>query len=438
MNKSQFDDENFQDENSYNKNSQDKNFQDENSQNENFQDENSQDKSSQCENSQNENFQDSIQKKSAECLPAGVWGFFDKGASIKDHCCSQAVFQKLVPGVELSQKKRKVTSSQALLSEFLESTKLILERENNINLALIKVFIVCNIPFHIISNLYFIDALRELRPGYQPPSRQLLTGRLLTAEIVKINQNIINVLEKSSNLTLGLDGWTNPNEKLLWNFVIHTSSGREYLWKLVDLSNQSHSGEVLQDYIGIKLSQFAQVAGIAGRLWTRIVGSNIKKGDLDILKAQLCKYACNEEPYNGSYVPDINSALSSLAVKLFSVRSHAASCERIWSHCEWFLGDRCTNLGTKNLESMVKISSYLISNAKQELHYYGLDLTEEEIQSIVQDFVVFSEVEEESTSDNLDDLNEIMNYSEPEVEHQNLEIEDLIVLNNFKLDKEGI
>ncbi|KAF0541699.1 hypothetical protein F8M41_005189 [Gigaspora margarita] len=86
---------------------------------------------------------------------------------------------------------------------------------------------------------------------------------------------------------------------------------------------------------------------------------------------------------------------------------------------------------------MVKISSYLVSNAKQELHYYGLDLIEKEIQSIFQDFVVFSKVEEESTSDNLDDLNEIMNYSEPDIEHQNLEIENLIVLNNFKLDEEG-
>ncbi|CAG8772866.1 19783_t:CDS:2, partial [Dentiscutata erythropus] len=146
--------------------------------------------------------------------------------------------------------------------------------------------------------------------------------------------------------------------------------------------------------------------GIAGHLWTRMVGSNIKKGDLDILKAQLCKYACNEEPYNRSYVPDINSLI------------------------------RCSNLETKNLESIVKISSYLISNAKQELHYYRLDLTEEKIQSVFQDFAVSSEVEEESISDNLDDLNEIMNYSEPEVEHINLEIESLIVLNNFELDEE--
>lgn len=176
-------------------------------------------------------------------------------------------------------------------------------------------------------------------------------------------------------------------------------------------------------------------------------GSKIKKGDLEILKAQLRKYACNEEPYNGSYAPSMDSpvrwwkttgdgtkdklgALSSLAVKLFSVRPHAASCERIWSRCGWFLGDRRNKLGTKNLESMAKISTYLISNAKKELHYYGLELTEEEIQTVFQDIALFSEDNEEEHQDNLDESED----SDSEAEHQNLEIENLIALNNIGSD----
>ncbi|CAG8834749.1 5761_t:CDS:1, partial [Racocetra persica] len=161
-------------------------------------------------------------------------------------------------------------------------------------------------------------------------------------------------------------------------------------------------------------------------------------------------YACNEEPYNGSYVSTIDSpiqwwkttgdgtktkpgALSSLAIKLFSVRPHAASCERVWSCCGWFLGDRRNNLGTKNLESMVKISSYLMSNAKQELHYYGLDLTEEEIQTVFQDITFFSEVNDEENSDNSDDSDDSTDFAnliDPEIEHQDLELENFIELNN--------
>ncbi|RIB03695.1 hypothetical protein C2G38_2149396 [Gigaspora rosea] len=197
---------------------------------------------------------------------------------------------------------------------------------------------------------------------------------------------------------------------------------------------------------GIKQSQFARVAGIAGCLWTKMIGSKIKKADLEILKAQLRKYACNEEPYNGSYVSAIDSPtrwwkttgdgtkdklgpLSSLAVKLFSVRPHAASCERIWSRCGWILGDRHTRLGTKNLESIVKISSYLISNAKQELHYYGLELTEEEIQTVFQDIDLFYEDEEEENFDDLDESEDLIDF---DIEDQNLEIENLIALNNIE------
>ncbi|CAG8794214.1 4862_t:CDS:2, partial [Dentiscutata erythropus] len=173
--------------------------------------------------------------------------------------------------------------------------------------------------------------------------------------------------------------------------------------------------------------------GIAGRLWTKMVGSKFKKADLEILKTQLHKYACNEEPYNGSYMSTIDSptrwwkiigngtkdklgALSSLAVKLFSVCPHAASCER----------DCRTRLGTKNLESIVKISSYLISNAKKELHYYGLELTKEKIQTVFQDIALFSEDDEE---ENFNDLDESEDFIDSEVEDQNLEIENLITLN---------
>ncbi|CAG8854183.1 1458_t:CDS:2, partial [Gigaspora margarita] len=152
-------------------------------------------------------------------------------------------------------------------------------------------------------------------------------------------------------------------------------------------------------------------AGISGHLWTKMIGSKIKKANLEILKAQLHKYACNEEPYNGSYVSAIDrptrctknklGPLSSLAVKLFSVHPYATSCKCIWSCCRWILEDQCTRLGTKNLESIVKISSYLISNAKQELYYYGLELTEEEIRTVFQDIALFSEDKEEENFDNL-------------------------------------
>jgi hypothetical protein len=87
----------------------------------------------------------------------------------------------------------------------MESTKLTPERENAINLSILKAFIMCNIPFHIIGNPYFIDALRELRPAYSPPSRHILSGRILHSQIAKVNSKLQSIFEKNENLTLGND-----------------------------------------------------------------------------------------------------------------------------------------------------------------------------------------------------------------------------------------
>ncbi|CAH1764972.1 2410_t:CDS:2 [Entrophospora sp. SA101] len=163
---------------------------------------------------------------------------------------SQAVSSNVIQGIEPTKKKRKAATNQTLLSDFIESTKLTSQRENAINSSLLRAFIVCNIPFHTISNPYFIEALRQLRPAYNPPSCQLFSGSLLNLEIVKINQKLYSLMEKATNLTL---------------------------------------------------------ASIAGRLWIKMGSKNRTK--LDLLKAQLRQYACNETPYNETYVTNIDTPL---------------------------------------------------------------------------------------------------------------------------------
>ncbi|CAG8479961.1 2612_t:CDS:2, partial [Racocetra fulgida] len=78
-------------------------------------------------------------------------------------------------------------------------------------------------------------------------------------------------------------------------------------------------------------------------------------------------------------IKDKLGPLSSLAVKMFSVHPHAA----------------------------IKISSYLISNTKQELSFYGLELTEEEIQTVFQNIALFSEADEEEDFDELDEFEDL-------------------------------
>ncbi|CAB5127051.1 unnamed protein product [Rhizophagus irregularis] len=50
---------------------------------------------------------------------------------------------------------------------------------DEIHRSITKAFVMCNIPFSIIENPWFIDLIKTLQPGYDPPSRQVLSGTLL-------------------------------------------------------------------------------------------------------------------------------------------------------------------------------------------------------------------------------------------------------------------
>jgi hAT family C-terminal dimerisation region len=75
--------------------------------------------------------------------------------------------------------------------------------------------------------------------------------------------------------------------------------------------------------------------------------------------------------------------LVQLATKLLSVTPHAAGCERIWSKLGWIYGKRRNRLGLDKVENMYKLSSYYHSHAKQELPYYSMEKTSDQICEIL-------------------------------------------------------
>jgi hypothetical protein len=106
--------------------------------------------------------------------------------------------------------------------------------------AITLAFVMCGIPFRVINNPFFVNALKILNPNYNIPSREVLSGRLLDNEVAKVNKNIDEIIRSTSNITIGLDGWTTPDGLSIWGFVLLTSTRQEYLYKLEDYSNQSH------------------------------------------------------------------------------------------------------------------------------------------------------------------------------------------------------
>jgi hypothetical protein len=120
--------------------------------------------------------------------------------------------------------------------------------------AISLAFIMCGIPFRVINNPFFINALKILNPSYNAPSCKALSGRLLDTEVAKVNNKIDEIIEFTSNITLGLDGWTAPDGSSIWNFVILTPSREEYLYKLENFSDQSHTANFLANQIELVIN----------------------------------------------------------------------------------------------------------------------------------------------------------------------------------------
>lgn len=103
-----------------------------------------------------------------------------------------------------SKKKRKLESGQQSMENYHDSTELCEGRITRINRALIKFFVACGISFRIVEHPFFINLIKELNAGYDPPTREFLTNQLLERELALVNSKIKSEIEKESNLTLGL------------------------------------------------------------------------------------------------------------------------------------------------------------------------------------------------------------------------------------------
>jgi len=94
-----------------------------------------------------------------------------------------------------------------------------------------------------------------------------------------------------------------------------------------------------------------------------------------------------------------------LANKLFSIIPHAAGCERIWSTLGWYYGKRRTRLSLGKIENMQKLSSFYLSNLKNELPYFSVGKTVEKLHDILYDMDFYEEnLEEEQIIEETHDI----------------------------------
>lgn len=168
----------------------------------------------------------------------------------------------------------------------------------------------------------------------------------------------------------------------------------------------------------------------------------------EVLIAQLRDYHTQQPPYNASYVYNFDTPikwwqtcetnppyLQQLAIKLFSVSPHAASCERVWSVCGWIHGTRRTRLSVENLDAIAQIHSYYIANNKTELSHYSIGKSEAEIQQILRDADLYEEEDEVIFEEIIAKVNLEQSAADDDseiIDDEPLELEETLDLSNSR------
>lgn len=100
-------------------------------------------------------------------------------------------------------KRQRLNNGQTSIRSFYQKNEMEKGFCDEIDRSITKAFVMCNIPFSTVENPWFVDLVKTLQPGYDPPTRQVLGGSLLEAETSRVNIRIMNELNNDDSFTIG-------------------------------------------------------------------------------------------------------------------------------------------------------------------------------------------------------------------------------------------
>ena len=109
-----------------------------------------------------------------------------------------------------------------------------------------------NTPFKAVEHPEFKALLSALRPGYTPPSREAVAGKLLD----DVHLTILDVCKdklQGKDVCMSLDGWSNVRNEPIVCICVTTIEGKTYPIKAIDTSGHSHTAVYLQELAKMQL-----------------------------------------------------------------------------------------------------------------------------------------------------------------------------------------
>ncbi|CAG8814060.1 36292_t:CDS:2, partial [Gigaspora margarita] len=115
----------------------------------------------------------------------------------------------------------------SITSHFMSDCPLPKAIVDQLDQKILKGWIMAGIPFDVIENPFIQDMFKVLQSVYNPPSRLILSDRLLDEELAR----------------------TIPKIDSVYNYIVTTDTRKEYLISLKNYSAQSHTEEFLANEI---------------------------------------------------------------------------------------------------------------------------------------------------------------------------------------------
>lgn len=113
--------------------------------------------------------------------------------------------------------------------------------------ALAKAIFVSGQPLALPEHPLWQDFFKELRPEFSPPSRKVISTKLLDDEYGTIKQEIDKKIEEAKVLHIAIDGWTNLRNEPILNVVIYTPE--PYFYDFIETKQNRHTAQYISEEI---------------------------------------------------------------------------------------------------------------------------------------------------------------------------------------------
>lgn len=122
--------------------------------------------------------------------------------------------------------------------------KTTVEQRAAIDKQIARYIYATNSPFQCVEHEEFKRLFELTAPGYQPPSRKDVGGKLLDEVHVEMEHQCVSILE-GQTVCMAIDGWSNIHNQPIVCAAITDENGGVFITDTVDTSGQPHTSDYL-------------------------------------------------------------------------------------------------------------------------------------------------------------------------------------------------